>query len=329
MTSAKKILVTGGAGYIGSLLIPKLVKDSYEICIIDNFTYRNKSALKQFINHPQVTIVEDSILHAPHIDRYFKNVDTVIHLAAIVGDQACDVNQSRSYKINVEGTKVIVGLSRKHKVKHVIYSSSCSIYGASSYAIDEYSPLNPLSLYARTKVEAENYVSHMAHNGCSVTAIRFATLLGLSPRMRYDLVVNLLTAKAIYEGKITIFGGQQWRPFLHVDDATTALQCIINDVPIHPVNIYNVGYNENNFTLQTIGESIHTLVPNATKVIDSKQIDNRNYRVDFSKFIRDFHFTPKWSLEEGVQEMIRVLESSKLDYRNKQYNNYEYLNSKK
>lgn len=321
----KKIIVTGGAGYIGSLLIPKLVKADYQVIIIDNFSYQNIGAIKQFVNHPQIKIVSESILNASKISRYFRGAQTVVHLAAIVGDQACEIDQKNAHKINVDGAITVSELAQKNNINHFIYSSSCSIYGASEYSIDEYSPFNPLSYYAQTKIEAEIGLAKLASKKFHVTAIRFATLFGLSPRMRFDLVVNLLTAKAIYENKITIFGGKQWRPFLHVDDATNAILQIASQAPKSILDTYNVGNNENNFTLDCIGDIIHNLVPSAVKKTNKNQPDQRNYRVDFSKFHRDFANTPKWSLEEGIQEMISVLESLKLDYKNSKYNNYEFL----
>ena len=325
----KRIIITGGAGYIGSLLIPKLVKEDYHVIIIDNFTYKNKSALTQFVNHPNTTIVAENILNISKIKRFFKGVDTVVHLAAIVGDQACDSNQKKAGKVNIDGTNIIADVSRKNNVKHFVYSSSCSIYGASQYAIDEYSPLNPLSYYAQTKIKAENNLSQLADNTFKVTSVRFATLFGLSSRMRFDLVVNLLAAKAIYEKKITIFGGHQWRPFLHVDDAASALLQIVKNPFNKKFNIYNVGTNEGNFTLNCVGDIINSLVPNATKVISKTKLDNRNYRVDFSKFIRDYSFLTKWNLEDGIQDVISVLESSNIDYKNKQYHNYNFIKSRK
>jgi nucleoside-diphosphate-sugar epimerase len=213
-------------------------------------------------------------------------------------------------------------------IRRFVFASTCSVYGACDEMLDEKSEPRPVSLYGNTKLLSEKVLRELADDDFSPTVLRFATIYGLSGRTRFDLVVNLLAAKAKVDGKITVFNGQQWRPFLHVLDAAHAIKLAI-DAPVELVHneIFNVGSSDQNHTILEVGELIHQQVIGAELLVDETQTDPRNYRIDFSK-IRDFlDFHPTWTVEEGVQQVLTAIASGKVgDYRDPKYSNFEFLN---
>jgi nucleoside-diphosphate-sugar epimerase len=193
--------------------------------------------------------------------------------------------------------------------------------------LDERSILNPVSLYARSKIASERVLTKMADERFSPVILRFGTIYGLSGRTRFDLVINLLAAKAVVDGKITIFGGEQWRPFIHVDDVALSILKVL-EAPLSLVRnqVFNVGSDEQNYRIQQIGETIHRLVPTAQLINMGSDTDRRNYRVSFAKIRRILDFVPQWSVEQGVQQVISAIETGKVqDYRDRKYSNYEFL----
>ncbi|MBE0411691.1 MAG: NAD(P)-dependent oxidoreductase, partial [Anaerolineales bacterium] len=189
------------------------------------------------------------------------------------------------------------------------------------------SMLNPVSLYARSKIASERVLQKMADDRFSPVILRFGTIYGLSGRTRFDLVINLLTAKAVIEKEMTIFGGDQWRPFLHVSDAAESIVRIL-ETPLETVRnqIFNVGSNQQNYTIQQIGEIIQKFVPDAKIVYQNENLDPRNYWVNFNKLHRTLQFEPKWTVEQGVEQVIRAIRSGKItDYRHSKYSNVKFL----
>jgi nucleoside-diphosphate-sugar epimerase len=192
--------------------------------------------------------------------------------------------------------------------------------------LDERSELNPVSLYARSKIASEKVLLKMADESFAPVILRLGTVYGLSGRTRFDLVVNLLTAKAVVDGQITIFGGDQWRPFLHVDDAALALlQALEAPLPAVRDQVFNVGSNEQNYTIRQIGEIIHGIVPAAEVVPVNTDYDPRNYWVSFDKARKTLGFTPQWSVEQGAQQVIQAIQSGKVqDYKDAKYSNVKF-----
>jgi nucleoside-diphosphate-sugar epimerase len=222
---------------------------------------------------------------------------------------------------------MIAEVAKGSGVERFIFASTCSVYGASEQVLDERSELNPVSLYARSKISSEKVLLKMADDRFSPVILRFGTIYGLSGRTRFDLVVNLLSAKAVVDKQITIFGGDQWRPFLHVDDAALALLQVL-EAPLKMVRnqIFNVGSNEQNYTIKEIGEVVHKLVPEAKLVQNTADLDRRNYWVNFTKIQKTLNFTPRWTVEAGVEQVIQAIVSGKvIDYKDARYSNVKFL----
>jgi nucleoside-diphosphate-sugar epimerase len=221
---------------------------------------------------------------------------------------------------------MVAEVAKGNGVQRLIFASTCSVYGASDQLLDEHSLLNPVSLYARSKIASEKVLRMMADDNFTPVILRFGTIYGLSGRTRFDLVINLLTAKAVVEGRIPVFGGDQWRPFVHVDDAALAVVKALQ-APRAQVydQIFNVGSDEQNNTIQHIGELIARLVPTAQLMSSGSDTDRRNYRVRFNK-IRNILDCSQWTVEDGVREVIEAIKSGKVqDYQDAKYSNVKFL----
>jgi nucleoside-diphosphate-sugar epimerase len=328
--SAKRILVIGGAGYIGSALLPKLLDGGYHVRLLDLFLF-GREPIANLLDHPHLEIIEADFRHMDQIVRAMRGMDEVIHLGGIVGDPACSLDQELTVEVNLIATRMIAEVAKGSGIQRFCFASTCSVYGANDHILDERSQLNPVSLYARSKLASENVLRQMADNSFRPVILRFGTVYGQSGRTRFDLIINLLTAKALVEGVITVTGGGQWRPFVHVDDAAAALAKVIK-VPTEFVDgeVFNVGSNEQNYRLLEAAQVIQSLVPKAEVIELGANKDFRNYRVDFSKITRAFGFIPRWSLEDGIRQVIAALEKGEIkDYRDAKYSNVKFLGEDK
>jgi len=323
----RSVLVIGGAGYIGSAVLAKLLASGYHVRLLDLLVF-GKEPIMHLINHPNLEIIKADFLQVTKVVEAMKGVDAVMHLGAIVGDPACALDEELTIGVNVTATRMIAEVAKGNRVKRFIFASTCSVYGASDETLDERSTLNPVSLYARSKIASERVLMKMADDNFAPILLRFGTIYGLSGRTRFDLVVNLLAAKAVVDSQITVFGGDQWRPFVHVDDAALAVFKAL-EAPLELVRgeVFNVGSNEQNYTIQQVGEIIHRLVPTAQLLNMGNDSDRRNYRVDFTKIRKTFNFTPQWTVEQGAQQVIDAIKTGKVqDYRSAKYSNVKYLN---
>lgn len=322
----QKVLVIGGAGYIGSALLPLLLEKGYEIRLLDLLLYGTEP-IENFMDHPKLEILQEDFRSIDKVVESMREVDAVIHLGGIVGDPACALDEELTMDINLMATRMIAEVAKGSGVRVFIFASTCSVYGASDQMLDEKSELNPVSLYARSKIASEKVLLKMADETFSPVILRLSTIYGLSGRTRFDLVVNLLTAKALVDGEITIFGGEQWRPFLHVEDAARAISTILS-APISMVKnqVFNVGSNDQNYTINQIGEHIQNLVPEANITWMGNDPDRRNYWVNFNKISKTLGFTPEWKIEDGIHQVIEAIQSGKvLDYRDARYSNVKFL----
>lgn len=324
----RHVLVIGGAGYIGAPLLQKLLDKGYHVRLVDVLMYGD-GAIRQLYEHPNFEFVQGDFRHIETVVRSLNGMDAVIHLGAIVGDPACAIDEDFSTEINLIATRVLAEACKGYGIRRFIFASTCSVYGASDQILDEKSALNPVSLYARTKIDSEKVLLSMADATFSPTIMRFSTIYGLAPRPRFDLVVNLLTAKAVREGKITVFGGDQWRPFVHVSDAGQSLLLAL-EAPLERVSgeIFNVGSDEQNYTINQIGELIKRLIPAAELIQQGNDVDKRNYRVSFAKIARILHFKPEHTIEQGIREIQAALEAGDIgDYYDRAFNNHKFLTS--
>jgi len=322
----KTILVLGGAGYIGSGLLPRLLEHGYKVRLLDLLMF-GKEPIAGVLHHPNLELIEADFRQVDKVVEAMRGVDTVVHLGGLVGDPACALDENLTTEINLVATRTIAEIAKGMGVKRFVFASTCSVYGASDMVLNERSSLNPVSLYARSKIASEQVLHKLKSDDFSVVILRFGTIYGLSGRTRFDLVVNLLTAKAVVDKKITVFGGDQWRPFVHVDDASLAVMMAVEASKERVHNeTFNVGGNDGNMTLGQVGELIQHLRPEAELIDSGRDGDRRNYRVDFSKIRLVMGFEPQWTVEKGVRQVIDALESGKVrDYRSALYSNVKFL----
>ena len=322
----KNVLVIGGAGYIGSALLPGLLDAGYRVRLLDLLLY-GTDPIKEWLDHPRLEITQADFRAVEKVVQAMRDMDAVIHLGGLVGDSACAVDERLTLDINLMATRMIAEVAKGSGIRHFIFASTCSVYGASDEKLDEHSELRPVSLYARSKIGSEKELLKLADDRFAPVILRFSTIYGLSGRPRFDLVVNLLTAKALVEHEITIYGGEQWRPLLHVSDAAKAILMVLK-APLGMVRnqVFNVGSNEQNYKINQIGEIIHQFVPDAVIVNKEEMTDPRNYRVSFNKINRVLGYVPDWTVEKGVQQVIEAIQSGKVqDYRNSMYSNIKFL----
>ena len=264
-------------------LIEKLLKDDKEIKILDNFSF-GKTFLPEYCITSKYRNFNGYISNIKEYSKSVKQVDSIIALAAIVGDPACSISPEETLNLNYEASKILVETANFYGVKRLVFASSCSVYGASdSGYLTEESKLNPVSLYAKTRIMSEDVLFDRCGN-VEPVVLRLATVFGHSPRMRFDLVVNLLTIKALIEKEYFVFGPSQWRPFIHCKDvAETFYLASKADSDIVKGEVFNVGNTKHNYTLGEVGEIIKELIPDANYGIKTDVTDLRNYKVDFTK----------------------------------------------
>jgi nucleoside-diphosphate-sugar epimerase len=322
VTDPDKVLVIGGAGYIGSILVEKLLNLGLEVTVLDGMHY-GEQPLSRVAGHPALKLIREDFRHIEVITRAMNGVRSVIHLGGLVGDPACATDPDLTIDINVTGTKLIGEIAKARGVRRFIFASSCSVYGACDEIVDEESRFNPQSLYARSKVASEAVLRSLNDPEFAVTCLRFATIYGVSGRTRFDLVVNLLCAKAVRDGVITVFGEDQWRPFVHVEDVARAIVMTLQAlVGLVANETFNVGGNDQNHTLGDVAELIRSQVPEAKIVSDANCPEKRNYRVSFRKIQARLGFEPAWTLERGIAQVVASVRSNEVGH----YSLPEYSN---
>jgi nucleoside-diphosphate-sugar epimerase len=324
-SSQGTVLILGGAGYIGSCLVRKLLAAGRRVRVLDSLIYGDYS-LHDVFEHPNLQVTVGDCRKLQDLVAAVRDTEAIVHLAAIVGDPACEVDRQTSREINYAATRMLIEVAKGNGNCRLIFSSSCSVYGATDLLMDEYSNVLPKSLYAQTKVDSEEALLDARSGDFHPVILRLATVFGLSYRTRFDLIVNLLTAKAHSEGTITIFNGTQWRPFIHVQDVANGI-CQALDAPLDVVSgeIYNLGDSRMNFTLAQLAEKVLAEFP-ATRVEYIENSDRRNYRVSFEKIRNQIGFESQWALEDGIREIRRAFESRLIvDYRDARYSNQQFL----
>jgi nucleoside-diphosphate-sugar epimerase len=286
-------------GYIGSELTTKLLSFGHKVTILDTGWFGNHLA-----NHPNLEVVNKDVRN---FDESLKGTDLVIHLANIANDPGVDLNQTLSWEVNVLGSYKLLHRSIADGVKAFIYASSGSVYGISNLkSVNESTPLLPISAYNKTKMIAEQ-VLLAAASQIRIFSIRPATVCGFSPRMRLDLAVNLLTYQALSKGEITILGGKQFRPNIHIQDMVSVYIHFVNNFETLQTGIYNAGFE--NLTIEEIGRIICSIIP--AKITFKESNDNRSYRLDSSKLLST-GFSPKKNISDAVIELKSKFDSGNL-----------------
>lgn len=311
----KNILVTGGAGYVGSILLRKLLSEGYRVVCIDNLKFGGESLIGIW-NHPNFMFHKCDITNFNDVDEVFEtnNFFAVIHLAAIVGDPACKRESDLAMKTNWDASVALLEKSIEQKIPRFIFASTCSNYGKmedpDSYVTED-SVLAPASLYAELKVKFENLLLNEIpkKNDFAPTSLRFSTVYGISPRMRFDLTVNEFTKDLALGKELVIFGEQFWRPYCHVSDFSNAMLTVLN-APREKVayDVFNVGATNENYTKQMIIDEIKKQIPNSRIKYVKKDEDPRDYRVSFSKIKDILGFEISKTVPEGIKEVKDIVE---------------------
>ena len=325
MTSIQSVLVTGGAGYVGSILTNELVKKNYDVKVVDSLVYGD-AGISSLINDKKIEFFNLDIRDSSKIASILKNVDCVIHLAAIVGEPLCKKIPEAAKQINEIATKNLVNLCKNNNVKRFIFASTCSNYGSSLNIVDESSPVKPLSLYSECKVNSEKYIIDNNSNKFQTCILRFATAHGLSPRMRFDLLVQEFLHDALVDKKISIFGEDFWRPLIHVDDMASACISVV-DASSNTISgqIFNVGSSNENYTKKQLANIIQKHVSDIKIEIVKSKTDPRNYKVSFDKIKRILNFQPKRTVENSVVEILSKIEDGTVDPRQSEFSNMSKL----
>ncbi len=311
----KKVLVTGAAGYIGSVLTRQLLDQGYTVRGFDRLLFGGEALIGIF-NHPHFEFVNGDIRNTEQLAKALEDVDYVVHLAAIVGDPACAKQPELAKQTNWEASKVLFELSQEKKVQRFVFASTCSNYGkmAGDDYVTEDSPLRPVSLYAELKVKFEQFILNSKTREDFVpTALRFATVYGISPRMRFDLTVNEFVRDLFFGKELEVFGEQFWRPYCHVEDL--ARSCVVvleSDKNKVDHNVFNVGNTNENYTKKMIVEEILKVLPEAKIKYVHKEEDPRDYRVSFEKIKRTLGYTTTKTVPQGIQELVSLLQSKLL-----------------
>ena len=305
-----KILVTGGAGYLGSTLVSMLLAEGKHVRVVDVLLHGGESLLG-CLGHPAFEFVRGDLTETGVAARAVGGVDAVVHLAAIVGDPACARQPERARTVNLEASLALLGAARTAGVRRFVFASTCSNYGRmkdpSSY-VDETSELAPVSLYADTKVAFERTL--LAENGLAATPLRFATVYGVSARMRFDLTVNEFTMEMLTKGKLVVFGEQFWRPYIHVRDAARAVAVVLGAAEETVAGrVFNVGSTAENYRKKDLVEMIRPHAPAATVEFVHRDEDPRDYRVSFERFRAALEFQTTRSVADGVAEVAGLVRS--------------------
>ncbi len=305
------ILVTGGAGYIGAVLARQLHDAGQPVRVLDSLLH-GQEQIAADLEQLGIDVIRGDVRDASARGQALADVESVVHLAAIVGDPACSRDPLLSAAVNVDGTRALLDDLLRHDVERFVFASTCSNYGRMSdpdVLVTEDSVLAPVSLYAEQKVAVETDLLDGRWDGLQATCLRFATVYGVAPRMRFDLTVNEFT-RELWAGKeLLVFGEQFWRPYIHVTDVADAVAVVLGQ-PAARVGgaVYNVGSTDENYRKVDIVEIVQATVPRGSVSYVRREEDPRDYRVNFGKIARELGFTPQMSVADGVREIAAALD---------------------
>jgi nucleoside-diphosphate-sugar epimerase len=330
MKTNKSILLIGGEGYIGNILAQNLLTNGYAVTSFDNLLYNNNLCALNKLHSKNYCFIYGDMFDEQRLMPAIKKADAVVLLAGLVGDPITKKYPNESVFINDKGVKNVIDLCSANNEKRFIFISTCSNYGLienDNLANEEFE-LNPLSLYAKSKVKAEKYIlSLKGKTGMQPTILRFATAFGLSPRMRFDLTVSEFTRELALGNELLVYDAHTWRPYCHVQDFARLIQMVIES-PTEKVlfEVFNAGGEVNNATKKMIVDIIIEKIPNGKVKYQKYGSDPRNYRVNFEKVKSVLGFEPKYTIQDGVDELIDLINDHVFDHVDENRNffgNYE------
>jgi nucleoside-diphosphate-sugar epimerase len=311
------VLVTGGGGYVGAVLVPQLLEAGYSVTVLDLFMY-GQDVLGSVAGNPRLRIVEGDIRDGDAVETAVEGCDAVIHLACISNDPSFDLDPNLGKTINFDAFGPLVNAAKASGVKRFIYASSSSVYGVSdSPSVDEDHELRPITDYSKYKMMCEPILQDVESPDFTTVIVRPATVCGFSPRQRLDLVVNILTAHAVVNGRINVFGGAQVRPNLHVADVVDLYELLL-ELPSETIagQIYNVGVE--NLTVSEIANLVKRVVQDempareVIEIVTTPSDDDRSYRITSDRIERELNFRPKRTIEDAIRELVRAFRDDQL-----------------
>jgi len=304
----KKIYITGGAGYVGAVLVPKLLEKGYCVTVLDLMIYGD-DVIK---SHPNLVMIKGDIRNRDLLNQTISDHDAVIHLACISNDPSFDLSPKLGKSINLDAFKPLVEISKKVGVKRFIYASSSSVYGVKEESnVHEGMTLEPLTDYSRFKADCEKILAEFQSTDFTTVTIRPATVCGYSPRQRLDVVVNILTNLAFHNREITVFGGNQFRPNIHIADMVESYFVLLN-APKETIagEVFNAGY-ENQSVLE-LAETVKQVIGDDVKLVATPTNDNRSYHISSGKIAEKLGFVPTHTIREAVQDIREAFEKGLL-----------------
>jgi nucleoside-diphosphate-sugar epimerase len=307
----KRVMVTGGAGYVGSSLVPKLLAAGYAVSVLDLYLYGD-DLFKDLKGNPGLREIKGDLRNPEAVAKALEGCDAVIHLACISNDPSFDLDPSLGKSINFDCFRPLIKASKAVGVKRFIYASSSSVYGIKDDpSVTEDLPLNPLTDYSKFKAMCEVVLEEEREPGFVCVTIRPATVCGYAPRLRLDLTVNILTNLAITNGKITVFGGEQLRPNLHVEDMTDLyLRLLEADDATVDGKIWNAGYH--NLKVREIADMVRARVGDSVEIVVTPTDDHRSYHVSSEKIHRELGFEAKRTVNDAIVDLKAAFEAGKV-----------------
>ncbi|HHZ92029.1 TPA: SDR family oxidoreductase [Candidatus Poribacteria bacterium] len=308
----QQVLITGGAGYVGSVLVPKLLRADYDVKVLDLYIY-GEYVFDSVKNHPRLEEIKGDIRDKDLLEEITLGCDSVIHLACISNDPSFELDPDLGKSINYDAFRPLVEISSGNGVNRFIYASSSSVYGIKEEEnVTEKLSLEPLTDYSKYKALCEEILNQYQTSEFTTVIVRPATVCGYSPRLRLDLTVNILTNHAVNFGKITVFGGEQKRPNIHIEDITD----LYVDLLSRPKNlvaakVWNAGYE--NHRVREIAEIIRQTVDNeSVEIVTTPTDDHRSYHISSDKIKRDLGFVPQHTIEDAVQDLVSAFHQGKI-----------------